>query len=155
MKTVNKIMVAVDFSDHSKAAAQYAGSLAKDVDAKVLLIHIFNQRDVDMWNKVEAETSKFSAQKYIEEHIENRKYRLGALAKKIGNDHLDVETDVRIGVPYEALLQEIRERKPDLLVMGTKGRSNLVDTIMGSCAQKMFRRSPIPLLSIRGNQSTD
>jgi nucleotide-binding universal stress UspA family protein len=69
-----------------------------------------------------------------------------------GGIKLDVKAQyaVRRGVPHEELIKEIKEQKPDLLLMATKGRSNLVDTIIGSCAQKMFRRSPIPLLSIRG-----
>jgi nucleotide-binding universal stress UspA family protein len=46
-------------------------------------------------------------------------------------------------------LQEIEEKNPDLLIMGAKGRSNVADMILGSCAQRMFRHCPIPLLSIR------
>ncbi len=153
MKTINKIMVGIDFSDDSVAAAQYAAKLADDVSATLLLTNIFNQRDIDMMNVVATRVGEFTVEKYVKENIEEREESLEAIAAKINTQKLDIETSVRIEVPYEGLLQEIAEKKPDLLVMGTKGRSNLVGAIIGSCAQKMFRRCPIPLLSIRKEKS--
>lgn len=153
MKTVNKIMVAVDFSDYSFPAVQYASDLAKDVSASLLLTNVFNQRDIDMINKVVFRVPEFNVQKYVEENLTDRRERLGDLVKKIDMGNLEVELNVCIGVPYKALLKEIENKKPDLLIMGTKGRSNLMDMVIGSCAQKMFRRCPIPLLSIREQQS--
>ena len=149
MTTINKIMVAVDFSDFSMTAAQYAARLAKDVKADLVLTHVYNQRDVEMMNTVATRVPEFSVKKYVDEHIKEKKERLQAMSKKLARDGVAVETHVRIGVPFDALLQEIEEKKPDLLVMGAKGRSNVVDMILGSCAQKMFRHSPVPLLSIR------
>jgi nucleotide-binding universal stress UspA family protein len=153
MKTINTIMVAVDFSSHSIKAARYASGLAKDVDAKLLLVNVYNQRDVDMLNEVALRVPAFSVKKHIDEHIAERKSQLEDLAKEMGEGKLKIQTSISIGVPFEALLQEIDKKHPDLLVMGAKGRSNVVDMIVGSCAQKMFRRSPIPLLSIREDES--
>jgi nucleotide-binding universal stress UspA family protein len=149
MKTINKIMVAVDFSEYSLAAASYAARLAKDVGAKLLITHVYNKRDVDMLNMVAVRVPEFSVKNFVDEHVKEQEDKLHDLVKNLNHGKLAVETHVRIGVPYEALLQEIKEKKPDLLVMGAKGRSNVVDIIIGSCAQKMFRHSPIPLLSIR------
>ncbi len=149
MKTIKKIMVAVDFSDNSIEAAHYAAKLANDDSAVLLLTNIFHQRDIDMMNIVAPRVAKIAVEKFVKEHIAERKKRLERIAEKINIYNLEIETSVRIEVPYEGLLQEIDDKKPDLLVMGTKGRSNLVDAIVGSCAQKMFRRCPIPLLSIR------
>ncbi len=142
-------MVAVDFSEYSLAAASYAASLAQDLGAALFFSHIFNRRDVDMLNMVAARVPEFSVKEYVKDQVNERKEKLQELAKKLNGDKLAVETYVRTGVPFEALLQEIKEKLPDLLVMGAKGRSNVVDIILGSCAQKMFRYSPIPLLSIR------
>jgi nucleotide-binding universal stress UspA family protein len=151
MKTVNKIMVAVDFSDYSLPSVQFAARLAKDVEAELLLVNVYNQREIDMLKRISIEQPKFSFEKYFEENMADRRNRLAALIQESDCNTFGVKASARVctGVPYVELLKEIESQKPDLLVMGTKGRSNLVDTIIGSCAQKMFRRSPIPLLSIR------
>ena len=151
MKTINKIMVAVDFSEYSLAAAGYAAKLANDLSTTLLFTNIYNQRDIEKMNMVATSVPEFSVKRYVEERVEERRDRLQVLAKELVQDNLMAETHVRIGVPYESLLQEIEEKKPGLLVMGAKGRSNVVDMILGSCAQKMFRHCPIPLLSIRHN----
>ncbi len=149
MKTVNKIMVAIDFSGYSLPVLRYAASLAIDVDAQLLLINVINQRDVDMVRKVADVAPQLSVKTYLEESMADREAQFQDLIKEAGCQDVDVKTGVRIGVPYKELLQVIEEKKPDILVMAAKGRSNLVDTVIGSCAQKMFRRCPIPLLSIR------
>lgn len=151
MKTINKIMVAVDFSEYSLAAASYAVRLAKDVGAKLLFAHVYNKRHVDMLNMDASRVPEFSVKDYIEEHMDDLRDELQALVNKLKCDKLTVEINVRMGVPHDALLQEIKEEKPDLLVMGAKGRSNVMDIILGSCAQKMFKDCPIPLLSVRGS----
>jgi nucleotide-binding universal stress UspA family protein len=66
---------------------------------------------------------------------------------------MPVKTSIRIGVPFQELLSVIEAKRPDLLLMAIKGRSNLVDVLVGSCARKLFRHSPIPVLSIRGDGS--
>ena len=153
MRPINKIIAAIDFSDDSKAAAHYAAKLAADVKAELLLTNVVNQRDVDMMELAVKRVTAFSMKKYLNELITSRKEHLAELTDSISEDSsIKVKTNVRVGVPYQALLLEIKENKPDLLIMGTKGRSNLIDIVIGSCAQKLFRRSPIPLLSIRPSE---
>jgi nucleotide-binding universal stress UspA family protein len=152
MKTINTIMVAVDFSEYSLPAVQYAAGLARDVGAELRLVNVINQRDVNMIKKVAHAVPTFSFDNYLEETRHDREDHFEKLIAAAACESLPVKTSIRIGVPYQELLAVIESKKPDLLVMAAKGRSNLVDTILGSCAQKMFRHCPIPLLSIRGDR---
>jgi nucleotide-binding universal stress UspA family protein len=153
MDTIDKIMVAVDFSDYTLPAVRYATRLARDLKAELLLVNVINQRDVDMTKKVAQQVPAFSFEDYLKERRQDRAEGFEQLIRDAGAEDLPVKTSIRIGIPYQELLAVIKAKQPDLLVMAVKGRGNLVDTIVGSCAQKMFRRSPIPVLSIRGTDT--
>ena len=150
MISINKIMVAVDFSDHSLPAVEYAALLAEKMNAGLLLVNVINQRDINMLHTIARHAPTFSVESHLEEMRKDRVESFRQLQKNAGVGSASVKTMIRSGVPYKELLEVVESEKPDLLVMAIKGRSNLVDTIVGSCAQKMFRRSPIPVVSIRG-----
>jgi nucleotide-binding universal stress UspA family protein len=155
MKTIDQIMVAVDFSPYSLPAVHYAARLARDLKAALRLVNVINQRDVDMTRKVADQVPAFSFENYLEDARRDREELFDQLIREAGVADIPVKTNIRIGVPYQELLAVIDAKKPDLLVMAVKGRGNLVDTIVGSCAQKMFRRSSIPVLSVRGDGTAD
>lgn len=146
MKVVRKIMVAVDFSDISKSSAKFAAALAAELGADLLLVNVINQRDVDILKQISENAPRFSFEEHLEENRQEREKMFERFILGLTRPGLKIESRILIGYPYKELIREIEAQKPDLLVMGRKGRSNLVDTIVGSCAQKMFRRCPIPLL---------
>jgi len=146
---IKTIMVAVDVSDYSLPSLLYARGLAEALDAKLLVVSVINERDIRAVNKAVESYDAGLCQRLIEEKWSDRRTWLDQLVEQAAAHSFTAAKLVRMGIPYSVLLEVIEEEHPDLLVMGTKGRSNLADTIVGSCAQKMFRRCPIPLLSTR------
>jgi nucleotide-binding universal stress UspA family protein len=63
--------------------------------------------------------------------------------------HLPVHSEVREGNPFQEIVQFARDRDVDLIVMGTHGRSGLVHVLMGSVTEKVVRKAPCPVLTVR------
>ena len=149
MNDIKSIMVACDFSEYASQVVSCAVNLGLKLEAKLVVVNIINQRDVYTIQKIEAEFPAFSVADYLEKQKNDRRKMMENIIAEVGGDTLDIQKIIRVGVPFKELLQVAEEKKVDMLVMGTKGRGNLAGTLFGSTAEKVFRRCPVPLLSVR------
>jgi len=66
-----------------------------------------------------------------------------------------IHTIFKVGNPVDELLKVAVEEKADMIVMGTKGRTDLAHVLVGSVAEKVFRRSPVPVVSYRDKKTAE
>lgn len=155
MDAINKIVVAIDFSEYSLPALRYASALAEAVKAEVVVAHVIDQRDVDAVKTVELELNRPWVDKYIEGQLKERAARVDALLEDAQCTRVSVVKVFKVGHPVSEIVNIIEENGADLLVVGTKGKSNIANTLFGSVAEKLFRKSPVSVLSVRGKEHAD
>jgi nucleotide-binding universal stress UspA family protein len=146
MIRIKTILHPTDFSEPSKYALTYALSFAEEYNAKLCVLHVieevssalyFDMLQAPPLAQLMADIEK-QAQKAMEELIpaETRtKYR--------------AETLIRKGVPFLEIVRCAEETQADIVVCGTHGRTGLKHAIFGSVAEKVVRKSPCPVLSVR------
>ena len=142
-------MVAIAFSKYSQGILDYAATLAKDLDAELLVASVINSRDVRAVGKIEAMGYKVNADEYVEGVKEERKVLLKEMLQSARAAEDKVRSVFKVGHPAEKLLKIIKDENIDLVVMGSKGRSDLPHVFVGSVAEKMFRHAPVPVLFYR------
>jgi nucleotide-binding universal stress UspA family protein len=150
MREIKKILVAIAFSKYSQGILDYAAKLAKDLDAQVVVGHVINVRDVQAVSQIEAMGYKVSTDDYVKGVQEERAASLEEMIRASSFPRDRVKAVLEVGHPAEKLMQIIEEEDVDLVVMGAKGLSDLPHVFAGSVAEKMFRHSPVPVLTYRG-----
>jgi nucleotide-binding universal stress UspA family protein len=151
MKPVEKILVALDFSDYSSPTLDYAAYLAHQLGASMSIINVINRRDVEALKSLQVYPgSAPDIDQYIAESKRRREALIDKCVAEAACSGLSLERIFKVGVPAQEILGAIEETGAQLVVMGIKGRTNLADQLFGSCAARVFRRSPVPVLSVRG-----
>jgi nucleotide-binding universal stress UspA family protein len=155
MKNIKKILVAIDLSDYSRETLAYAVDLAAELKADLIIVNVINQRDIDAYNKIAEISTTFTGEDFIKMRKQERSERIQELIEECSCNDLPIKTVLRKGVPFQELIGAVEEEGADLLVMGAKGRSNLMGVLLGSTAEKAFRRSPVPVLSLRSEKQKE
>ena len=141
------ILVPTDFSEYSDRAVKEAVDIAAQNNAKIYLLHVVDKLQqcaidycipIETMMKVQSDSEKEASKKMQEEVDKIMK------AKKI-----DVVFDVRSGIPYEEILKEQQERKADLIVIASHGRTGLLKSLIGSVAERVMREAKCPVLLVR------
>lgn len=153
MKSIQRILVAIDLSKYSSETLRCAADLASQLGAELMVVNVINQRDVEPIERIESITTGISVQKYVELQKEERSQLMNELWDPDAYPGLTPKIHFRIGIPFVELVKAVNEEEVDLVVMGTKGRTDLADMLFGTTAEKMFRRCPVPLLSVRHREA--
>ena len=145
MKPFEKILTAIDFSESSDFAFEYALTLARQFQAELTVMHVINE-PVDLRGFYVPHISFEQLEKEIEEGAEKMMEKF--CQTKMG-DFTRYTTAIVAGIPYEEILRKAEETGASLIVLGTHGRTGIDHLIFGSTAERVVRSAVCPVLTIR------
>ncbi len=145
MKDFKTILFATDFSESSDFACQYALTLATKFGARLLVVHVINE-PVDLRGFYVPHISFDKLEEEIEEGARKMMEKFCRIQLK---DFTNFETFILPGIPYDEIINKATGEDADLIIMGTHGRTGLDHVLFGSTAEKVVRKSPIPVMTIR------
>ena len=154
MDDVKKIMVPITLTPDSEGLFKYAAQIATLLNAELVVASIINSRDINAIGMVTSLGYKVDSEHYVEGVKAERKEILGQFLKKSSFDRKNMRTIIKVGNPVDELLKLIVKEAIDMIVMGVKGRTDLEHILVGSVAEKLFRRSPVPVISYRDEKSS-
>jgi universal stress protein A len=141
---LQRIVVAVDFSEHSLKAMRQALAVAARFSSEMILVHIVEQIIYPGdWMYPPLAMSDFAAEKRAQ-----IAERLRLLAAGSGVNTQEV---VRLGRAWQEIVEIAKEKKANLVVIATHGYTGLRHVLLGSVAEKVVRHAPCPVLTIRAD----
>ena len=134
-----RILLAVDGSEHSRRAVPVAGDLARRYEGEVLVLHV-REHEVTWGTDVDVETVD-EARDLVDEVVRT--------LKDAGTNARGEIMRVALGQTPRAILDVAHEEQVGLIVMGTRGLSDWGRLLMGSVAHKIVHLAEVPVLVVR------
>jgi nucleotide-binding universal stress UspA family protein len=147
MIALKQILVPTDFSETSGVAAKYARALAMAFNADLHLMHVVENPYVSYDPMSFAAPDNFFEE--LETQTRNRLMRLLAEWEPL-HPHVDVVTTR--GSAFLEIIRYAQEHSIDLIVLGTHGRGPIAHMLIGGVAEKIVRKAPCPVLTVRHPQ---
>ena len=142
-----RILCAIDFSDASLKAIDYAISLAEEADAHLTLAHV-----VEVTPAPPSESESFlesrSLGAYVAAAAQDRAERLQRVIPDTVRAFCTVDTILAIGKAYREVLRIASEQRSELIVLGAHGH-RVAELVFGSTAHHIVRQARCPVLTIR------
>jgi nucleotide-binding universal stress UspA family protein len=140
MLPIHTILHATDFSPQSEAAFKVACALARDYRARVIVMHVHQTATMAF--------GEFGALPPAPDETEDGlRARLANI--RPADSTVPIDRYLTEGEPAEEILRMAKDRGADLIVVGTHGRTGLGRLLMGSVAEKVMRRAPCLVLTVK------
>jgi nucleotide-binding universal stress UspA family protein len=146
MPEIRTILCPVDFSFGSDHALEYALLLAATHGAGIVLLHVLHPLAFGVG--ADGLTPDIGARVLRDMEASCRRH-LGRTAAQLRARGANVTEKLVTGTPFHEIIQWARAEKVDLIVMGTHGRTGLVSALIGSVAERVVRKAPCPVLTVK------
>ncbi|MGA8490049.1 MAG: universal stress protein [Terriglobales bacterium] len=130
---LKRILTCTDFSENSDRALDYAISVAEEYGAELTVMHVIEE----IPGQAEKEAVLAAAQQRLERLIPTEK-----------RTALRTKTLVRLGKPYQRIVEHARGAEIDLVTMGVRGAGALDRAIFGSTTYRVIQLGPCPVLAV-------
>jgi nucleotide-binding universal stress UspA family protein len=141
MSVVQTILHPTDFSERSRYALRYAWLLARELGARLIVLHVVPPPPVTIHGEMIAFVPP------EERDLDELRERLRAY--QADTPAVPVDHFLEEGDPAAVILRVAKTTPCDLIVMGTHGRTGLGRLLMGSVAEEVVRKAPCPVITVK------
>lgn len=139
------VLVPMDASTAARNALRFA--LDRYGDGRVTVLHVTNPLDETYFA---SEEEFYTQVDILEEQAEERAAHIFEDAESIADEfEVTIETQTAVGPPANAIVEYATDAAVDQVVMGSRGRSGVARFLLGSVAEKVARRAPVPVTIIK------
>jgi nucleotide-binding universal stress UspA family protein len=146
MIALKTVLVPTDFSTTSDSALRYGKALAQAFGATLHVVHVIEEPYGQPWA---VEAYGFSLAALQEEWVKDAGTRLAGSLTDEERTALKAVTTTVLGHPVMEILRYANDNAVDLIVIGTHGRGPLGHVVLGSVAERVVRKAPCPVLTVR------
>ena len=144
MIEIKKILFPCDLEESSSKILPYVLSVSQKYNSMIYLLHVI--KELPLWGYYDIPYAMVT-------DLQNRTLDVSEKTiDKICEEQLkecqNLQKRITVGNPSNEILSTIESEKIDLVIMGTHGRKGLDHAIFGSVAEKVMKKSPVPVLII-------
>lgn len=138
---LERLLVATDFSETARSGLDWALEVARTHDAAIDLVHalLVPNRATDFVP---------SPPDFSESLQEAAAGRLTEVTEEVRQQGVEINSELRLGVASQVILQAASDLNSDLIVVGTRGLAGLKHLLLGSTAERVVQHSPCPVLTV-------
>jgi nucleotide-binding universal stress UspA family protein len=146
---MKKILVPTDFSKTSIIALETAFDIAKKAGADIYVLHVVEEATPDSYLiSGEWQKDNWDDRLFTFKLLEKAKKQLEKLVQEPRFSAVKLIGELRLGNPFHGMNAIVAEQKVDLVVMGTRGQTNLESMVIGSNTERIVRHSRCPILTV-------
>lgn len=148
MISIKEILAPTDFSEPSEVAMRYAKALAENFGARLHLVHVLDENAlVYPWTSPDGTPIALGAARTELEQVTAD--RLGKLLSTEEREKFSAKVEILVGSPFLEIINYAKTQDIDLIILGTHGRGPIAHILMGSVAERVVRKAPCPVLTVR------